>query len=75
MTRIIGRIDNSTLEYICDCGMDVQVEHIPFQRGSGVLETSVQHCPGGQRQKVHGKPVALREKRDDEWIAIALRQD
>ena len=72
MNRLVGRRENPTHEYTCDCGVDVLVEHTPFQMGKGaVLSSEVQHCPQGQKQRVQGKAVMMREKRDDdEWVVI-----
>ena len=71
MSRLIGRRENPAHEYTCDCGMDVLIEHAPFQVGNGaVLSSEVQHCPQGQKEKVQGKAVMMREKRDDDWVVI-----
>ncbi len=71
MNRVVAKHENPSYEYVCDCGMDVLVEHTPFQvRKGAVLSSEVQHCPQGQKENVQGKAVTMSEKRDDEWVVI-----
>ncbi len=75
MNRIIARKQNSTLEYECDCGKGCQVEYMPRRQGTNVLKMRVQHCQRGQRQQIGGEIVALRERRDDDWVQVSYFTD